>query len=770
MLLQQSNLDNADLTLGAEMGDLADDRSSSLSEPEDDNDLVEELDTLAEDAGEGVQVATQLLLDDDSEAETERLEQTPQKLNRHPDELGRTPSKLSQAATMDDELSEPPSPLPLGTGGASSTSTLAMMEAGKKRKRTDSDESPLTSPEPDLVESPRERTHELLSGMQRDDDEEHDDATGTKITAEVVRGEERGVLGNTSTPATLKVKKGKPRGRKPKEPVEFEAERPQEMAGLDSVQTEESTAKTEEDRQSRATTSAYLQGVAKQFRFMREALYNDRIAQATAELRMLEQPDCQHREYVAQVACVDARREKQMREAQAFYHYRLTSIRQRTIGERAQLHSQYFQSIRDKREEHLYKLGEHWYNIQKERREQHQEQDEKYIYKFPAKKSVQIRQQAKYNQEISVLSGVAKYVGFPAAPEMKGAEGNALDDDLKAMKISKRVPVTDHAASLPQVHQQPPQPQQPFYQRLPTVPTQNERLAHEQFIEQNAWAQPQRPIHLNHGTSTPSGANGPTHTPDWQADQHAGTHRDLIRNLNGTHLPMQQRNSRTGSPFATPLPQRKGGFAPLSEGHVSSGGTIPIGGSDGVEIPSSVAAAPPTADRMGLHQRSVQASPMPSPLMVQKQRYGMGGAKGAGDERERTVPAHGNGIDAPSGTRIVSGASTIDAPTADYSPELLRHPQREHSHEWRESPRASGVMNLPMFRPAQHYPRVERHDHRRHDDQHHLPLPSGPDGAGAHEAAMRSAVPPRIFGPPVPPGFAAAVRGHRPNSSTAAQS
>ncbi|KAK4560741.1 Transcriptional regulatory protein [Recurvomyces mirabilis] len=663
-LLEEAELEKE---AAAENGDFADDRSSSLSEPGDDDDEVEEPPNAATEALAQEQAAVQLLLEDDSEAETERLDVTPQKAQKHIEDVGRTPSKLGQAVTMEDELSDPPSPLPLGTGAASSTSTVGVMD--KKRKRSASDESPLTSPEPDLEESPRKRSHE----MHAEAEEEHEadvEQSKAEETTQLEKAERNAPLQPASLPAT-KGKKGKPRGRKPKELVtESEAEQQEDVAELEAELSEEAIAKKEEDKQARADASTNLQALAKHFTGFREALYNERIASTNAELRMLENPDCQHPEYLAQVACVDARREKQMREAQAFYHYRLTSIRQRTIGERAQLHSQYFQCIRDMREDHLYSLGEDWYNIQKERRDQHQAKDEDHIYKFPAKKSEQIQRQAQYNQEISVLSGVAKYVGFPAAPEIKGAEGASLDDDLKAMKISKRVSQTNTA----------PAQTQPFYQRLPTVPTQNERLAHEQFIEQNAWAQPQRPIH-NH--STPGGL---THTPDWvdQPGQHSSA-RNLIRNLSG-QVPQRQ---GTGSPYATPMPRKQG--LPVGAEHSSSAGTIPANNSDGLEPPSSVQAAPPTGERIQQfhhHHQIGTGSPRASPLHVHKQRVQKGAGSGLERERDRDQQVHHQQQhkDEAVGERrnisnisALSGASTIDAPTTE-SPENARE------RDWRENP------------------------------------------------------------------------------------
>lgn len=70
------------------------------------------------------ELAAHQSLEVDSEAETERLEQTPRTGRKQAEDTGRTPSKLSQAAVADDDLSDPPSPIPTGPGAASSTSTI----------------------------------------------------------------------------------------------------------------------------------------------------------------------------------------------------------------------------------------------------------------------------------------------------------------------------------------------------------------------------------------------------------------------------------------------------------------------------------------------------------------------------------------------------------------------------------------------------------------------------------------------------------------------
>lgn len=118
-----SNMHNVNV---AEDDDELDDGSSSLSEPDDDNDGLEQHDNMSDGIPHAAQLSAQTSLEVDSEAETERIDQTPQKRRRYPESLGRTPSKLSQAETAEDELSEPPSPLRPEAGAASSTSTVAL--------------------------------------------------------------------------------------------------------------------------------------------------------------------------------------------------------------------------------------------------------------------------------------------------------------------------------------------------------------------------------------------------------------------------------------------------------------------------------------------------------------------------------------------------------------------------------------------------------------------------------------------------------------------
>jgi hypothetical protein len=44
--------------------------------------------------------------------------------------------------------------------------------------------------------------------------------------------------------------------------------------------------------------------------------------------------------------------------------------------------------------------------------------------------------QVAYSNEVSILSGVAKYVGFPAAPPMASTTAAELEEDLEKMGVS----------------------------------------------------------------------------------------------------------------------------------------------------------------------------------------------------------------------------------------------------------------------------------------------------------------------------------------------
>jgi hypothetical protein len=238
-----------------------------------------------------------------------------------------------------------------------------------------------------------------------------------------------------STKGGYKGRRAKPKGRSKKEASKDAESIATNPMDIEEDADEDASAKPHEELKHKGEASSLFEDLAKQFASFHDKLFNEKLSALASEVEMLTQADCHHPEYMRQAACVDARYTKQVSEVHAYYRHKMQALRVTTLAERSQLHSQYFQTARELREEQAYQLGEDWYKIQKERRQSSQGQDGQYILKFPTKRSAQLRNQAKYNQEVSILSGVAKYVGFPAAPAITGAEGDALEDDLKMMKV-----------------------------------------------------------------------------------------------------------------------------------------------------------------------------------------------------------------------------------------------------------------------------------------------------------------------------------------------
>lgn len=115
--------------------------------------------------------------------------------------------------------------------------------------------------------------------------------------------------------------------------------------------------------------------------------------------------------------------------------FKYKALENKVVAERAQILSQYRQEVRELRSDALEKLGQQWYQIQSERRRWHDE-DFEYKYLYNPKRSQQILQQTAYNLEVSILSGIAKHRGFPAAPEIEGSQGPDFENDVRHMSVS----------------------------------------------------------------------------------------------------------------------------------------------------------------------------------------------------------------------------------------------------------------------------------------------------------------------------------------------
>ncbi|KIW56133.1 hypothetical protein PV05_04815 [Exophiala xenobiotica] len=481
-----------------------DDRSSSLSELDENLDDAEDED-----------IELPRPADVDSEAETERLQVTPEGLvKKNPFQV--SPSKLAQRADVDmrpeiESLTESPVSSPISSHADSDIAgelsdapdaddevevdrDIVTGNSPNKRKREES--------ESDAEEAPRSQRRRTGSLDSQDDksepESEPEDSRrqsrertiepGAEMPGpedEEVEEEPKEIAKVESSEDSKDKARSRPR-RKAKGDVSDEAQADEEDEAEGAEESEavdendaEAAAKSEEEQARRMAAMEALTSLEKHFAALRDRLYDERIAAINHELALLQSSRPSHPELLRQLEAVQKHRDEKFEVEQKLLVYKVGALKNKAVAERSQIHSQYFQTVRDIRERYLERISEHFYRIQRDRFKA-DSSIPSYIIPFPEKRSQQILQQTAYNKEVSILSGVAKYVGFPAAPELASSKQKDVEDDMHKMGIS-----------LAQVR--------PTRQSRPVQSTAAAQLsapqAEEQFLEQTPWANPQHPIH-----------------------------------------------------------------------------------------------------------------------------------------------------------------------------------------------------------------------------------------------------------------------------------
>ena len=116
------------------------------------------------------------------------------------------------------------------------------------------------------------------------------------------------------------------------------------------------------------------------------------------------------------------------------FDYKLGALQTKCISERCSIHSQYEQTVRETRDDALSRANAECYQIQHERRKMDKDNVGR-MYHLSTNRADLVAQANAYNREVSILSGVAKYVGFPAAPEIEAANLDEREEDLRKMGV-----------------------------------------------------------------------------------------------------------------------------------------------------------------------------------------------------------------------------------------------------------------------------------------------------------------------------------------------
>ena len=179
-----------------------------------------------------------------------------------------------------------------------------------------------------------------------------------------------------------------------------------------------------------------LSAIEKHFATLRDKLFDERLTQLNDELEMLNQPNITHPDYLAMMEAIDRRRDEKIENADTRLRFKLQALGNKTVATRAICHGQYMQEVREITDKILQEANKELYAIQRERKIR-EEEESSYFRHFQTRRSKQIVNQTAYNTEVSILSGIAQYKGFPAAPEITGAKASDIDEDMRRMGVSK---------------------------------------------------------------------------------------------------------------------------------------------------------------------------------------------------------------------------------------------------------------------------------------------------------------------------------------------
>jgi hypothetical protein len=442
-----------------------DDRSSSLSE----------LDENLDDDSDGQESDPVAAIDGDSEAETERLQITPENLARKkPFEI--SPSKLAHRQDVDmrpeiESLTESSITSPISSHADSDLDGILsdppevdddpepepeaeaeQPTSPNKRKRDESESEVEEAPRLQRRRTGSVETEEEKSEPESDAEDSRSQPT-REVTVEPEVGPETAERDEDEVEEEQKEpekadssedSKGKTRSRSRRKAKGEVVEEPQAEGEEDDAEAPEDSevddndvdtaAKSEEEQANRMAAMEALVGLEKHFASLRDRLYDERIAGINHELNLLTASRPSHPEFLRQLEVVQKYRDEKFEVEQKLLVYKVGALKNKSVAERSQIHSQFFQTVRDIRERHLERISEHFYRIQRDRFKADSTVPN-YTIPFPERRSQQILQQTAYNKEVSILSGVAKYVGFPAAPELAPSKQKDLEDDMQKMGV-----------------------------------------------------------------------------------------------------------------------------------------------------------------------------------------------------------------------------------------------------------------------------------------------------------------------------------------------
>lgn len=151
------------------------------------------------------------------------------------------------------------------------------------------------------------------------------------------------------------------------------------------------------------------------------------------ELSSLEAENITHPDYLAMVSAIGRQRQERQNAARTRFKYQVQNLQARCRADRVVILSQYCQTARDIRDTSFSQANQEWYQIRRGRGTI--EETAESFALSSVKRSDLVANQNSYNTEVSILAGFAKYVGFPAAPEVTGTSQTEMEQDMRNMGV-----------------------------------------------------------------------------------------------------------------------------------------------------------------------------------------------------------------------------------------------------------------------------------------------------------------------------------------------
>lgn len=275
----------------------------------------------------------------------------------------------------------------------------------------------------------------------------------------------------------------------------------------------------EERNKHRQAAMESLRQIEIEFARLRSKLYSERLTQIEREIELAE--TCQHPLLIEKTRQNEQRHSGRIDRAQILYESRRSEAEVQFKARKFMAHSQFAQDRQKLRAKLLSKTSAEWFQIHREKRVLDITVPE-YGYIISERKSQQIKHRREREAEVSVLAGLKKSVGFPAAPSISIASTKEIESDLIEMGLIRSSTVSSRGNQALNVQHQQQQQQHAGMNNHPVLNAHQSHahathLTHQQNHAKNHHHRERFPLRLaladeiDHHTS--SAHTHPRHTP-----------------------------------------------------------------------------------------------------------------------------------------------------------------------------------------------------------------------------------------------------------------